>query len=192
MASNDGDQQNPNEASVSPSSHQENNVLLDKDFTENLLYFFRNGLKDSLDRTKIDLLELVRRSWNIFKSHFKVVRHEEIYVEILFSVFELVHSKEYTLIRNALKIFLRRKIHKYFFVRSELTRNLARIASKVRVIHYYIDPFLKEMSTVDNYCSPALLLDFTAMKRLIRYGAQFKMNPLQTECCLKSILVAVT
>lgn len=192
MASNDGDPKCPKEASVSPSIDQENDVLSDEDFTEKLLCFFRNGLKNSFERTDLDQSELVRRSWDCFHPHFKVVRHEQIYVEMLFSVFEIFPFTHYSLICNVLDRFVFRRLDRYRFVRSELTGKLALVDSPPTFIHYYIDPLLEDTYSGDKFCSPALLLDFSAIKRLLRYGARFQINPLQTEYCLKSILVGLT
>lgn len=180
------------EVSVSGSVVQKSFVLNEDEFKESLLSFFKNGLKQSFQRRQLDQSELIRRSWVRFLPHMSNVKNEENYIEMLFSVFEIFPFTEYKLIQEALERFVLMKVYKYRLMKLEITRGLPIIEAPVNFIHYYVDLLQEDMYSANTYCSPALLLDFSLTKRIVRYGAQFKINHLNAQFCMNTILGVLT
>jgi hypothetical protein len=166
--------------------------MSDDRFEEELVSYFRYSIKNSLRSRHTDQRELVERSWNHFEQQLGVEENEDIYLEVLFSLFEIFPLTSPILIWKVLENFVLRKLDRFSYLKTELTQDLPLRLSPDCYIHYYLDPLEAERRSVDSFCSPTLLLDLSAVVRLLRYGSRFEMTPLQNRYCLTSILGCLT
>lgn len=157
------------------------------DFSENVVEFFRSRLNDGVS-DQCRMKEIIRQSREYFQSYLIVDEFADIYIEVLFSVFEGVLFTDKDFVRDCLEDFMFRKLRRYSMHSMDTERDLPLRYPPVPGLPYDVDPSTGKSYSVERFYCPALVLDLHLTQRLLRYGGHFEFDVLQMHSSLFTVL----
>lgn len=166
-------------------------IFTPTDFGEKVVEFFRSRLNDRVsDRAAVQcrMKEIIRHSREYFQSYLIVDEFADVYIEVLFSVFEGVTFTDSDFVRDCLEDFLFRKLRSYSIHSMDTEMDLPLRYPPAPDLPYDVDPSTGKSYSVERFYSPVLVLDLHLTQRLLRYGGRFEFDALQMHSSLFTVL----
>lgn len=157
------------------------------DFGEKAVEFFRSQLNDRVS-DQCRMKEIIRQSREHFQSYLIVDEFADIYIEVLFSVFEGVLFTDKNFIRDCLEDFMFRKLRSHSMHSMETEKDLPLRYPPVPELPYDVDPSTGKSYSVEKFYVPVLVLDLHLTQRLLRYGCRIEFDVLQMHSSLFTVL----
>lgn len=158
-------------------------ILSAEEFSQNVIKFFRERMDINGHQAKV----LVQESQYRFCPYLMSEDLAGIYIEVLFSLFEVLQSVGQDIVRDSLEDFMGRKLRHYFF-HTDDEQELPLRYPRYPEVSYCVDPLTGTPYSAESFYSPVLVLDFQFTRRILRYGGRFQFNFLQMQCSLICML----